>query len=299
MKASEYNSQLLNNIKNRDDIKINKYKLNYKKGNYEFLRISSNYIKKKDKIFLIRAGIHGEEIAGPLSILQHINEIIDYAHENNIKLIIYPLGNPSGFENNLRYNIDNDKGEDGNNDFIRFELKNGEIVADLGEKNDYRRFYWAIDKKAKLPKETELMQKILKKDPIRQVKACLDLHQDYITPKIKEAAYHYSFGNLKVYDKIIENIEKLVPVLKNENIGAGFSVEIDNKGKISNTIPEGELIKSDNKGFIVRYDGSLPTLLYLIGTEYCVTVETTGKTSLDKACKVNLIWIKGIIDILR
>ena len=43
--------------------------------------------------------------------LEYLTEIFERAHEAGIKLIVYPLGNPSGFDRGTRYNIDNDKGD--------------------------------------------------------------------------------------------------------------------------------------------------------------------------------------------
>ncbi|MBI4738733.1 hypothetical protein HY772_04135 [Candidatus Woesearchaeota archaeon] len=49
---------------------------------------------------------------------------------------------------------------------------------------------------------------------------------------------------------------------------------------------------------MTRADGNLQDLLYRLGTPYTVTVETTGKTDVAKAMQVNLLWIKGIIDLI-
>jgi len=286
MIAEEFYNILLKKIQDRHDIKIKKYKLRYKNGTFDFLKIISRGIKPKDKIILIRAGIHGEEIAGPLTILNYINRIIDYAHKRNIKLIIYPLGNPSGFEINVRYSIDNasNKSCDANNDFLRYELESGKIVDDIQNSNKFKNWYWSSDKKLglKLTLENKLMHQLLKKDPPAQVVAALDLHQDYITENVGPAAYYYSYGDLAIYKKIIEKIKKIAPVLKNKYISAG----------------EPSPMKSDENGFIVRHDGSLTDLFDRLGAKYSVTVETTGATPIKKACKVNLIWIFGILDLI-
>lgn len=286
MTAKEFYNSLFKKIKNRRDIIIAKYKLRYKNGVYEFLKIISKGIKPKDKIILIRVGIHGEEIAGPLTILNYINKIIDCAHKRNIKVIIYPLGNPSGFEIGARYSVGNvlSKSSDVNNDFLRYELEDGKIVDDIKGSNKFKNWYWSSDKKLglKLTLENRLMHRLLKKDFLVQVVAVIDLHQDYITENVGPAAYHYSYGDLSVYKKIIEKIKKIVPILKNKYISAG----------------EDSSMKSDENGFIVRHDGSLTDLFYRLGAKYSVTVETTGATPIKKAYRVNLIWIFGIIDLI-
>lgn len=50
---------------------------------------------------------------------------------------------------------------------------------------------------------------------LESIVACLDLHQDTISPVDRAAAYHYAFGDLTVYGKIVEAIIKIVPVLSN------------------------------------------------------------------------------------
>ena len=286
MTAKEFYNILSKKIKKRKDIIVKKYKLRYKNGVYEFLKVVSKGIKPKDKIIIIRAGIHGEEIAGPLTILNHVNKIIDYAHERNIKIIIYPLGNPSGFEIGARYSIDNvlSKSSDVNNDFLRYELEDGKRMDDIQDSNAFKSWYWSSDKKLglKLTLENGLMHRLLKKDFLAQVVAVLDLHQDYITENVGPAAYHYSYGDLSAYKKIIEKIKKIAPILKNKYIGAG----------------EESPMKSDENGFIVRHDGTLTDLFYRLGAKYSVTVETTGATPINEACKVNLIWIFGLIDLI-
>jgi len=284
MKSAIFYKKLVQGLEKRNDIKIENYFLKYKNGQFEFLKISSKRIYPKDKIIMICAGIHGEEIAGPLTILKYGNKIIDYVYKNGLKIIIYPLVNPSGFERRSRYNIDDDEGDCGNNDFIRYELKNGKIVDDLKDGNVFKKWRWSSDKKigAKLPLETKLLHRLLKNGPLRHVVGAIDLHQDYITPIKLPAAYHYSFGNLNVYNEIIKKLRRVIPIIKNRGIKAGY---------------DGDALKSDKNGFIVRHDGSWPDLMYRLGAKHCVTVETTGKTPINLACKVNLIWIFGIIDL--
>jgi len=205
LSAQEYFKKMEEALRGRKDIEIEKYSLKYKAGIFPFWKIKSKTIKPKDKVFLIRAGIHGEEIAGPLTILNNINKILDIVEKANIKFIIYPLDNPSGFENGKRYNIDNDKGENGNNDYVCYKLKNGKFSDELKNIADYKTWYWSSQKIKNLPLETKLSHKLLKKDPLNQVVAFLDLHQDYISQNVPALAYQYTFGDLKKYKSIIIN----------------------------------------------------------------------------------------------
>ena len=259
----------------------------YKNGKFEFLRIASKQILKQDKIILITAGFHGDEKAGPLSILKYANEIIDYAHKNGLKIIIYPLINPSGFEKNTRYNIDKDRGDAGNNDFIRYELRNGKIVDDLGASKNFKRWYWSSDKKFrnKMPKETQLTHRLLKAEPLKQISAVIDLHQDHVSKIKLPFAYQYSFENSALYNKIVSKIFKFLPILKNKDMSAGFSSTVE--------------IKSNKNGFINRHDGSITDLLYRMGINNSIAIETTGATPMNKAMLVNLNWIMEIINLIN
>jgi predicted deacylase len=267
----------------RRDIEIKRHHLKNRTLGYDFFRIASRGIKRTDKIMLIRAGIHGDEVAGPLTIIQYFNRIFDYAHKRGVKLIIYPLGNPAGFDARQRYNTDYSDGLGANNDFVRYELEDGSFAGDIGRGAKFKRWYWSSDPRLNhdLPAETVLMHNLLKRDPLESVVASLDLHQDYISPCNRAAAYHYAFGDLSVYDRIVDTVEKIVPVLANKSISAGQSGGM----------------RTNWEGFIVRHDGTLGDLLYRLGVLYAVAPETTGKTPLDKACLVNWKWIQGLIDL--
>jgi succinylglutamate desuccinylase len=91
-----YNAELKKQAAARRDIEIKCHRLKHRTLGYDFFRIASRGIKRNDRIMLMRAGIHGDEVAGPLTIIQYFNRIFDYAHKRGVKLIIYPLGNPAG-----------------------------------------------------------------------------------------------------------------------------------------------------------------------------------------------------------
>ncbi|MBI2626610.1 MAG: succinylglutamate desuccinylase/aspartoacylase family protein [Candidatus Nealsonbacteria bacterium] len=293
MTAKEFYSALLGSLKAREDITIRKYRIKYLKSQYDFLRIASKKIGLEDKVVMIRAGIHGNEIAGPLTILSFCNLIIEYIHRAGLKCIIYPLGNPSGFEMGTRYNEDDNGRDIINNDFLWYELEDGEIVDDIGKSDEFKKWYWSSDPKLKidhpklkirppLPAETELMHRLLKKDPLSQIVACIDLHQDCIS-NFTPAAYHYAFGDLSRYQSIVEEIGMIVPVLCNTDVGAG----------------EDSPAKSDGSGFIIRHDGVLPDLMFRLGAEHCITAEISCATPIRKARIVNMFWIFGIVDLVR
>lgn len=281
----QYYDDLNEALRNRNDVKVQHFPLVYRCGEYDFWRIASKDIKSEDKVILIRANLHGDEIAGGYTMLYHLNEIFDAAHGSGIKLIIWPLANPSGFEKSMRYNGDNDKGDTVNNDFMRYELADGRLLKDIEESNDFVKWYWSSDPSLhiRLPAETKLMHELLRKDPVGQIKAVIDLHQDYFTETETPGTYHYTNENKNDYTEIVAKIEKIMPIWGKRNIGAGFNTSM----------------WSDDKGYIVRHDGSLPDLFYRIGCAHGITPETSGNTPLELACQVNLIWILGVIDLVK
>jgi hypothetical protein len=46
---------------------------------------------------LVTAGFHGDEKAGPLTLLEHAPELVEYAAARGVGLDIYQCVNPSGF----------------------------------------------------------------------------------------------------------------------------------------------------------------------------------------------------------
>ena len=283
LETGGYYTELKRLSAERRDIKIKRHRLRHRSSRCDFFRIVSRGTKQNDRFMLIRAGIHGDEVAGPLTIIRYFDRIFDYAHKRDVKLIVYPLGNPAGFDARQRYNTDCSESSGINNDFVRYELENGDWTDDIGRGAKIKRWYWSSDRRLnqKLPAETQLMHELLRRDPLENIVAALDLHQDNISKIDHAAAYHYAFGDLSVYGRIVEAIHKTVPVLANKLISAGQSSGM----------------RTSKEGFIIRHDGTLGDLLYRLGVKYSVTVETTGKTPLDKACRVNWLWIKGLIDL--
>jgi hypothetical protein len=289
-----YNRILRQKVREIKDIKLDSYKLSYKNGKFVFFRLASKDIKPEDPVLFINAGIHGEETAGPLTILNNLKNIFSYARKNKVKLIIYPLCNPSGFAKITRFNIDGDEGIFGNSDYLRYKMVDGTIKDDIRNNNNYKAWYWSTEITKKLPLETKMVIRLLKKEPLKQIKACLDIHQDYISNALP-SAYHYSFGDLRVYKKIISKIKKIVLIYKDKPIDAGFG-EIGEDGDRLDITEEVSI--SDKNGFVVRHDGTMADLFYRLGTSFCITTETMGSTPLKEAMAVNNIWIKGLIDLI-
>ncbi len=289
-------SQILNKARIRKDIKIStygsiSYKIKGKNKKYIFYKIASKNLKKFKKVVIITSGIHGEEQAGPLSILEYLNKIIDCTHRKKIGIIIYPCTNPSGFDQRTRYNAKKEVGL-GNNFFIIYKKIDGSWADDLGIETEYIDWKWADDSQIKkkklmnysLPYETKLLLKDLRKLPLKKINGGIDLHQDYF--KEGKKTYAYYFGNKKNYIPIIKKASKIIPPIKNASINSGYEPT------------ELKAPKTDNYGLILRYDGTIGQLFYNYGAKYFITVETTKNVPVKKANKINFIWIKEIINLI-
>jgi len=73
--------------------------------------------------FYLSAGIHGDEISGPLAILEMLRQLDFFAH---FETIIFPILNPDGLAKNLRGNAD---GIDLNRDYRNSKSK--EIISHI------------------------------------------------------------------------------------------------------------------------------------------------------------------------
>lgn len=222
---------------------------------------------------VITAGFHGDEKAGPLTLLEHASEIVAYAAERDVGLAIYPCVNPSGFEAHTRYNV---TGEHPNNDFLRYETAPGSWRGELRDGESFLRVAPAGDG---VPKETAALARELDGRP--QPVAALDLHQDnFIHGSL---FYAYIFGDRARYRPMLARSGALVPVLRSSIVDSGHEPGSD--------------VHADEEGFIVCHDGSVTDRFHRAGVPYTAAIETTTETPWPLADEINLIWIRGFIDL--
>jgi predicted deacylase len=69
-------------------------------NNHPLLMIITGNIKSK-KVICFSAGIHGNESSGPLAIIDFLNQY--QATNNDPKIIIFPVANPVGFNDNTYF----------------------------------------------------------------------------------------------------------------------------------------------------------------------------------------------------
>lgn len=300
--SAELHALLRARVRARSDLVCSGHPLEYRAGTWELLRIASKGLDPGDlrgteRVVVVRGTIHGDEVAGALTVLNYLDELVEAAHERDLRLIVYPLGNPSGFDRGLRYNADHHMGE-GNNDFLRYRMPDGSLEGDLGPGRPFDSWVMAdhpalgVD----LPAESRLMLELVRQDPLPQVVGALDLHQDHLSG-LPPCAYHYAFGDLERYADVTRRITEVVPLLTGYDVSGGFGEQIDADGQV---VPraEGEGMRTDERGFIVRHDGSFSDFYHRLGAAHSIAPETSGATPMEQACLVNWIWLTGVLDAL-
>jgi hypothetical protein len=226
-----------------------------------------------ERSVVVTAGFHGDEKAGPLTLLEHAAEVVEHARARGVGLRLYPCVNPSGFEAHTRYNV---SGEHPNNDFLRYEVAPG---VWRGELRTGERFLRSAPTEA-VPKETAALAAELGRHPPPE--AALDLHQDnFIHGSL---FYAYIFGERAAYRPLLARSGALVPVLRDSIVDSGHEPGSD--------------VRADDEGFIVCHDGSITDHYHRAGVRYTAAIETTTETPHAQADEINLIWIRGFIDLV-
>jgi hypothetical protein len=222
---------------------------------------------------VVTAGFHGDEKAGPRTVLDHTAEIVAYAAERGVGLTLYPCVNPSGFEAHTRYNA---SGERPNNDFLRYEVAPSVWRGELYGAQTFTRVVPAVEG---LPKETAALACALEAGPLPT--AALDLHQDNFIHG--PFFYAYVFGDRAAYRPLMIRSGALVPVLRSSIVDSGHEPGSD--------------VHADGEGFILCHDGSVTDRFYRAGVPYTAAIETTNETPAELSDAINLIWIRGFIDL--
>ncbi|MBJ6759436.1 hypothetical protein JGU66_01595 [Myxococcaceae bacterium JPH2] len=215
---------------------------------------------------VLTSGFHGEEPAGPLTLAEHLPEVIAHAKARGVGLRIYPCINPSGFEDGTRYNR---SGEKPNNDFLRYEVAPGEWRGELNGEPPFLR--WALYDGG--PKETRAVRTDLAR--FAPPDAALDIHQDNYLPG--PATYAYTFGDKAAYRPLVAACAARVAVLRQRKVDENNVTDAD--------------------GLIEFHDGSVTDWYMRQGVPWAATLETTTVTPLETCHAVNLIWIRGFIDL--
>ena len=226
-----------------------------------------------ERTVLITGGFHGDEKAGPLTLLEHALAIVAYARRYGVGLRIYPCINPSGFEAHTRYNV---SGERPNNDFLHYEVTPGVWKGELRTGQPFLR----CEPSRAVAKETAALRAELDRHPIPD--ASLDLHQDnFIHGSL---FYAYTFGERTPYRPLMARSGARVPILRSSLVDSGHEPGTD--------------VVADEEGIIECHDGSITDRYHRAGSRYVAAIETTTETPGPLADAINLIWIHGFIDLV-
>ena len=222
---------------------------------------------------LITAGFHGDEKAGPLTLLEHAPEIVAYAREREVGLRLYPCINPSGFEAHTRYNL---SGERPNNDFLQYEVTPGVWRGELRQGQGHLR----CEPSRAVAKETRALREALAQQSVPE--GALDLHQDNF---IHGALFYvYLFGDRAPYRPLMARTGAQISILRDSLVDSGHEPGTD--------------VIADAEGTIECYDGSITDHYHRAGSRYSAAVETTTETPAALSDAINLIWIHGFIDLV-
>ena len=215
---------------------------------------------------LITAGFHGEEPAGPLSVLDHVEQLLDFARARDVALTLYPCVNPSGFEGGHRYNA---SGEEPNNDFIRYVLADGEVVEEVEPGQAFAR--WLLYDGG--PKETRALRADVAAQPLPH--AALDLHQDAWLAE--QCHYAYYFGDHARFAALIHQGARLVPV--------GAHVVVHDQHV------------TDADGLLLHHDGSITDYFHRRGVQWTAVLETSTATPRVASSGLNFEWMKAFVEL--
>jgi hypothetical protein len=252
------------------------------RGKDEYYRLYKMILNPEyEKTLLTTTGFHGEEFNGPISLLNIIDEATAFAKEMETRLIVYPCISPSGLDLHQRYNPTDDVGDNGNNDFLRYEIEKDNWIGTLEAGQTFLN-YKTVESAAK---EVRLLQRDLLKyqNPVPQ--AVLDIHQDDNVKNGQGNFYAYIFDQRPVYLEIMRKLAQITDVCKNI--------------EASNTEGDREVsYRIDNDGFIFLHDGSITDMFYRLGSKFCVCAETNTDLPLEEVSQINLIWIKELIKLI-
>lgn len=238
---------------------------------------------------ILTAGIHGDETAGPLTLLRYLPVLLRHARHYHVGLRVYPCVNPSGWEQEERGNRD---GYQRNTNTVMQYDVNGvlrdEPPAAVTSTTRYR-----VDKSRLMPEMRLLFEDLVEQHPPAAPWAqCgfLDLHQDgeVLGPR----CYAYVFGAARAaYRRLMRACRQLHPP-----VPPAASMDISQQ---VGSAPVRTPILTDPHGLCEAHDGSLSDYLDRQGVPLNATVEVTIEgTAQTHADGVYLTWALGFLHLL-
>lgn len=301
-------------VARRPELTINNYNLDYSFGRskpkrFRFMEVATADLAKTDGVLLTRVGIHGEERYSVVAFALAFPEVAAYAKEKRVGLISWVAANPWGLTTWQRYNPEYNrllkKGEPftGNDDAIRYQLANGRWVSILNNRPRKVKWEWADRVAKRLPVESQFAldytRELIGRGMLGEektgggprIKAVYDGHNDHITENEfeevvdglpAEAFYFYSFGQGRHFQKAVRQSEKIVPVVRSRKADSG----------------DGGTAQVNRYGEAIKYQGSWIELMWRLGINYVVALETRQGNELWEDKEIVLIFLKHLIDLV-
>ncbi len=216
----------------------------------------------------ITAGFHGDEQAGPLTLLRSMDQIVAWARHHRVGLRVYPCLNPTGFEDFTRYNRG---GQRPNNDFLRYEIEGGHVRSELAPGKPFKS--WRL---RSTPGAHEADALLLELEAHAPPAAALDIHQD---------PYHHGAGS---YAYVFGDRSSYLPMVRESR---GFAPPVSDA-----IVDQPMQLRTDADGLVDYHDGSITDYFWRRGVPWTAALETTTDTDPAACHKVNMTWIRGFIE---
>jgi hypothetical protein len=216
----------------------------------------------------ITAGFHGDEQAGPRTLLRSMDQIAAWARQHQVGLRVYPCLNPTGFEDVTRYNR---SGQRPNNDFLRYEVEGGRSLSELAPGQAFKSWHLRT-----APGAHEADALVVELEAHAPPAAALDIHQDPYHPGA--GTYAYVFGDHAGYLSMVRQSRAFAPLVSH--------VVVDNPMQLS----------TDEHGLVDYHDGSITDYFWRRGVPWTAALETTTDTDPEACHGVNMAWIHGFIE---
>lgn len=228
-----------------------------------------------DRRLVIISGVHGEEQVGPVTLLKHVREIVGYATERGVGLTIYPMFSPTGWGRGKRNTEDDER----TNNMIDFKV-DGSWKDDVysGEEPD------GIKISEIASDEARALMADIERDGCPD--GMLDIHQDSDMDKkgLQPVTYAYVFDE-GPYIQISKAAGEILP------LASGTDVELYDGDSNTDEVSENGMI-------VCHPDSTTQGLFYAIGCHNSVTIETSLGSDPADSDAVNMVWIRGMIDII-
>lgn len=240
-----------------------------------------------DHCLVVTGGVHGDETAGPLTLLRYLPLLLQQARHRKVGLRLYPCVNPSGWEDEERGNADGF--ERNTNVVLQYDV-NGVLTTELPPGHDSAQTKYRVNKAQLMPEMRLLYEHLVEQHPPAPwaQTGFLDLHQDgeVAGPRF----YAYVFGDRARYRPLVRACRRLrpaVPPAKHMDIVSLAGSKV----KVAPTT-------TDRHGLCTAHDASLSDYLDHQGVPYNVTLETTIDTPQPQADAVYLTWLLGLLHLV-